>query len=299
MAIFYLIFIFEKTEMAQISLLNNAVPQSPVTTSLPAVVAPVPSQTSTPASHLSANAAATLLTPLLSEHSNGTSSTISANSPLALAAAALVNSQIPASVAAALSTIQQLQQQQQQLSSPLMSSAAVSQALSSPTQSPTSFRGGTVTARPLNFAPSPLSGGIRPCTQQPTSQASQSPLLKAQGVPSATATLASQSKSPGAKVVTVQPLPSVSMAEVLASLQQNMMSSLLRQQQQLLPTSNSDPVQYESTTPILSSSSNGLPSNTVPSELHPLPPVTQPEKIEQASNSINSFLTHSNPSVSY
>ena len=286
--------------MAQMSLLNNTVPQSPVATSLPAVAAPVPSQMSTPASHLSANAAATLLTPLLSEHSNGTSSTISANSPLALAAAALVNSQIPASVAAALSTIQQLQQQQQQqLSSPLMSSAAVSQALTSPSQSPTSFRGGTVTARPLNFAPSPLSGGIRPSTQQPTSQASQSPLLKAQGIPSTTGTLASQSKSPGAKVVTVQPLPAVSMAEVLASLQQNMMSSLLRQQQQLLPTSNSDPVQYENTTPVLSSSSNGLPSNTIPSELHPLPPVTQPEKIEQASNSINSFLTLSNPSVSY
>ena len=282
--------------MAQISLLNNAVPQSPIATSLPAVVAPVPPQTSTPTSHLSANAAATLLTPLLSEHSNGTSSTISANSPLALAAAALVNSQNPASVAAALSTIQQLQQQQ--LSSPLMSSVAVSQSLSSPTQSPTSFRGGTVTARPLNFAPSPLSGGIRPCTQQPISQTSQSPLLKAQGVPSTTGGLASQSKSPGAKVVTVQPLPAVSMAEVLASLQQNVMSSLLRQQQ-LLPTSNSDPVQYESMTPVLSSSSNGLPSNTVPSELHPLPPVTQPEKIEQASNSINSFLTLSNPSVSY
>lgn len=163
-------------EMSQLS----AAPQSPQPVDIASNTV-----TSTPLSNLPTND--NTLTPLISEHSNGTSSTISASSPQALVAA-LHN---PASIAAALSTLQQLQQQ----------------SVTSP------FKSGTVTARPLNFASSPA-----------ISRPSQSPLFKSNPPPPPVTTTAAtaQTKSP---VVTVQPL--TNLTEMIATLQ----SSLLRQQQ--------------------------------------------------------------------
>lgn len=175
------------------ALLSRTMPQSP---SAPDIL--TNTVTSTPNSQLHSNAPPTILTPLLNEHSNGTTS--STVSPLAIAAAALVNSHNPVSVAAAISTLQQLQQQQQVTITPSSPSSSTS---------PHSFRSGTVTARPLNFT-SPV-------------RSNQSPLI--------TKGLTPQPQSP--KVVTIQPLPNSTMttrmAEVIASLQ----SSILMQQQQL------------------------------------------------------------------
>ena len=244
------------------AMLSRTIPQSPPP---PFEAAPSGSVAATPISAQSSIPPPSILTPLLSDHSNGTSiSNLSTSSPLAIAAAALVNSHNPVSVAAAISQLQQLQQ---------AASSGAFPPLSSPASSTTSFlRGGTVTARPLNFV-------------SPRPQASPG-VLGAGKVPA--------SQSP--KVVTVQPLPSVvtsKMAEVIASLQ----SSILMQQQQYglsgvttpLPTI---PAQSENVLPSVVTLSDELPSNKT--QGGEVTAVTTDES-DQVSSSI---LTPSNPPVS-
>ena len=244
------------------AMLSRTIPQSPPP---PFEAPPSGSVAATPVSAQSSIPPPSILTPLLSDHSNGTSiSNISTSSPLAIAAAALVNSHNPVSVAAAISQLQQLQQAASSVAFP---------PLSSPASSTASFlRGGTVTARPLNFvSPRPqASPGVLGTGKVP---ASQSP-----------------------KVVTVQPLPSAvtsKMAEVIASLQ----SSILMQQQQYglsgvttpLPTM---PAQSENVLPSVVTLSDELPSNKT--QGGEVTAVTTDES-DQVSSSI---LTPSNPPVS-
>lgn len=244
------------------AMLSRTIPQSPPP---PFEAPPSGSVAATPVSAQSSIPPPSILTPLLSDHSNGTSiSNISTSSPLAIAAAALVNSHNPVSVAAAISQLQQLQQAASSVAFP---------PLSSPASSTASFlRGGTVTARPLNFvSPRPqASPGVLGTGKVP---ASQSP-----------------------KVVTVQPLPSAvtsKMAEVIASLQ----SSILMQQQQYglsgvttpLPTI---PAQSENVLPSVVTLSDELPSNKT--QGGEVTAVTTDES-DQVSSSI---LTPSNPPVS-
>lgn len=245
------------------AMLSRTIPQSPPP---PFEAPPSGSVAATPVSTQSSIPPPSILTPLLSDHSNGTSiSNLSTSSPLAIAAAALVNSHNPVSVAAAISQLQQLQQAASSVAFP---------PLSSPASSTASFlRGGTVTARPLNFvSPRPqVSPGVLGAGK---AQASQSP-----------------------KVVTVQPLPSAvtsKMAEVIASLQ----SSILMQQQQQyglggvtmpLPTV---PAQSENVLPSVVTLSDELPSNKT--QGGEVTAVTTDES-DQVSSSI---LTPSNPPVS-
>ena len=223
-----------------------AAPQSPnMVDDLTSTVTSTPMSSAVQQQQRSTNEA-NPLTPLLSEHSNGTSSTISTTSPLALAAAALASTHNPASVAAAISTLQQLQQIQMS-TPPTTTSASVS---SSP------FRGGTVTARPLNFVPSPnivRSGSI-------TNASSTSPSINKSN------TGGIQLKSP---IVTVQPLANIT--DMIATLQ----SSILKQQH-LINSENS--VGSSHPPPATALPPNGLPSN-------------KQDQVEQ----INTFLTPSNP----
>ena len=271
--------------MAQISALSHTVPQSPLTNPPPGIVPITQStNTSTPTTcQMSPNATAHL-TPLLNETSSSTSSI---NSPMAIATAPGVNS--PNSVAAVLSTLQQLQQAGNHSSLlPSSSPLKTSQILNSPpttsvfsSQSTAQLRSGTVTARPLNFAPSP------------SSKTPLSPLLKSQAVNPSQPMIAGQStslstplipqgKSPGAKIVTVQPLSSLpgnaSVAEIIASLQQNV-SSLLKQQQQQVP--------------LASSSNNMSLLNGLPNQQQPQS--SQNQSIKQTDNvttTTGSFLTY-------
>lgn len=207
------------------AVLSRTIPQSPPPATLFEPPPPV-SVAATPTSTQSSTQPPSFPTPLLSDHSNGSLSNLSASSPLAIAAAALVNSHNPVSVAAAITQLQQLQQ---------VSSLP-------PTTSPSSssfLRGGTVTARPLNFTSSP-----RP-----------------QSSPGLLGVKGHSSQSP--KVVTVQPLPNSvtsKMAEVIASLQ----SSILMQQQQYGVGGAATPInstQSENVIPSVVSSSDELPSN--------------------------------------
>ena len=271
--------------MAQISALSHTVPQSPLTNPPPGIVPITQStNTSTPTTcQMSPNATAHL-TPLLNETSSSTSSI---NSPMAIATAPGVNS--PNSVAAVLSTLQQLQQAGNHSSLlPSSSPLKTSQILNSPSttvfssQSTAQLRSGTVTARPLNFAPSP------------SSKTPLSPLLKSQAVNLSQPMIAGQSsslstplipqgKSPGAKIVTVQPLSSLpgnaSVAEIIASLQQNVSSLLKQQQQQQVPLASSS-----NTMSLL----NGLPNQQQPQS-------SQNQSIKQTDNvtsTTGSFLTY-------
>ncbi|XP_003382748.1 PREDICTED: transcription factor Dp-2-like [Amphimedon queenslandica] len=239
------------------AVLSRTIPQSPPAATLFEPPPPV-SVAATPTSTQSSIQPPSLPTPLLSDHSNGSFSNLSASSPLAIAAAALVNSHNPVSVAAAITQLQQLQQ---------ASSLP-------PTTSPSSssfLRGGTVTARPLNFTSSP-----RP-----------------QSSPGLLGVKGHSSQSP--KVVTVQPLPNSvtsKMAEVIASLQS---SILMQQQQQYAMGGAATPLnsaQSENVIPSIASLSDELPSSKTQGG-----GVTATiDESEQVSTS--SVLTPSNPPVS-
>lgn len=95
-------------------------------------------------------------------------------------------------------------------------------------------------------------------------------------------TLIPQGKSPGAKIVTVQPLLSLpgnaSVAEIIASLQQNVSSPLKQQQQQV---------------PLSSSSNNMSLLNGLPNQQQPQS--SQNQSIKQTDNvttTTGSFLTY-------
>ena len=226
-AFLYLKF-FVCTSFLDMAVLSRTIPQSPPTATLFEAPPPV-SVAATPTSTQSSIQPPSFPTPLLSDHSNGSISNLSASSPLAIAAAALVNSHNPVSVAAAITQLQQLQQ---------ASSSVI------PTSSPSSssfLRSGTVTARPLNFTSSP-----RP-----------------QSSPSLLGVKGHASQSP--KVVTVQPLPNSvtsKMAEVIASLQSSIL--MQQQQQQYGVGGAATPIksaQSENVIPSIVSSSDELPSN--------------------------------------
>lgn len=194
--------------MAHMSALRAAPPVAistlPISTNTPSQL-PVTASISTPASCSFPPAANPLLTPLLGDNSNSASSVSSTQSPLA----SLIMGKTPPN-SAMMAALQQLQQQTAQ--------SPFSRALSSTSLTPTglSSRTGTVTARPLNFASSPLPGRTHnspavqpklPSAAPPTVAVSSSPL---------------HSKSPGTKIVTAQPIPStanLTVAEILASLQ--------------------------------------------------------------------------------
>ena len=190
--------------MAHVSALQSAAPV-PVSTLPP--ITNTPSQlphvtsTSTPTSSTLPPNVNPLLTPLLGDNSNGASSVSSSQSPLA-SLISLAKTPPNAAVLAAISSLQQLQQATQ---SPL-----------SRTLTPTGLSSRTVTARPLNFAPSPL----------PTSRALSSPTMQPKSQNIAPVNLVSSPSmhnvSPATKIVTAQPIPnaaSISVAEILASLQ--------------------------------------------------------------------------------
>ncbi len=221
------------SEMAEISALSaTIIPQSPQHESQPGP--------STPSTPVPRSTTTTVHTPLLSDVNNGPTYS---SSPLGTVPYSTLNNS-PGSIAAAISTLQHLQQLGGQSSStgspgshnPLSTGATLLPPSSSslPTSGVT-LPGISVTARPLSLStktPSvPLSPLIK--TQIPLSSVSNN-----------------QGRSPGTKVVTVQPLPgNASVADFIASLQQNV-STLLKQQQGTV-----------STTPSFSSLLNGLQSS--------------------------------------
>ncbi len=209
--------------MAEMSALSTTIiPPSPShdSTHLSNPSTPIPSTTTTN----------DILTPLLND-SGPTYSSSPLGGIVTATASPLTNS--PSTLVAALSTLQHLQQISGQSSSSslttsfpnsLMGTTSGQTNLSSITLS-----GSNVTARPLpTYHSSP----------KPSLSVSISPLLKTQ-VPKATIA-GSMGKSPGAKLVTVQPLPgNASVADIIASLQQNV-STLLKQQQGTLTQSSNN-----------------------------------------------------------
>ena len=201
--------------MAELSSLSaTIVPQSPMHDPLP-----VPSP-STPLPH---SVASNVLSPLLSDVSSGPTYS---SSPLGVGTSTALAGNSPNAIAAALSTLQQLQQIGGQSSTPSVlpstPNAPASQPSSSsfviPSPNTVTLPGSTVTARPISV---PSKTPVAPI----------SPFLKTQ-IPLSAAGGSTQGRSPGAKVVTVQPLPgNASVADIIASLQQNV-STLLKQQQQ-------------------------------------------------------------------
>ena len=220
--------------MAEISALSaTIVPQSPQHEPQPAP--------STPTTPIPRSTTTTVHTPLMSDVNNGPTYS---SSPLGTAPySTLGNNNSPGSIAAALSTLQHLQQLGGQSSSTVSPGShnllSAGGTLTSPSSSslPTSavtLPGINVTARSLSLS-------------SKTPSVPLSPLLKTQIPLSSVAS--NQGRSPGTKVVTVQPLPgNASVADFIASLQQNV-STLLKQQQGTVST------------PSFSSLLNGLQSS--------------------------------------
>ena len=247
--------------MVQVPILPQASPHTPTPLPSSSCDFPLPlseGSTSTPTNQASsATSAGTSLTPIPGIAASPLALALgTANSPASASSAS-------AMVAAAISTLKQLTQSpltnQPQLAHLSPSSSSSSQ----PALSPASLKPGTVTARPLNFVSSPASVGsprlgLSQQQQQPSlaqtqlSLAPLSPLVKSQLPASAlpasshnpcpsnlSAISMGTNKSPGAKIVTVQPLPnssaSDSVAEILASLQQSSVPFLKHQQQPSVP----------------------------------------------------------------